>query len=85
MVAIRGWRKWKTKMFLGASLSHFFMLRLGLFIKCSSRGFRGIHVWDMPSLTQIFRDDSRNARNEGCDLSRDGNEIICNLVNGVLN
>ncbi|VAH75200.1 unnamed protein product [Triticum turgidum subsp. durum] len=48
----------------------------------------GIHVWHMPALTEIFGDDSVlqfgggtleacvQARNEGHDLAREGNEII---------
>ncbi|KAK8346050.1 hypothetical protein V6Z11_A07G191200 [Gossypium hirsutum] len=52
----------------------------------------GIHVWHMPALIEIFGDDSGNAlgavanrvaleacvqaRNEGRDLAREGNEII---------
>ncbi|GFP81318.1 ribulose-1,5-bisphosphate carboxylase/oxygenase large subunit [Phtheirospermum japonicum] len=75
---------------------------------------RGIHVWHMPALTEIFGNDSVlqfgggtlghpwgnapsvvanrvaleacvQARNEGCDLAAEGNELSVKLANGVLN
>lgn len=37
---------------------YLFHSRLGLSTRCSAGGFRGIHVWHMPALTEIFGDDS---------------------------
>uniref|UniRef100_A0A8S0XA89 Ribulose bisphosphate carboxylase large subunit C-terminal domain-containing protein n=1 Tax=Spirodela intermedia TaxID=51605 RepID=A0A8S0XA89_SPIIN len=37
---------------------YFLHSRLGLYARCSACGFRGIHVWHMPALTEIFGDDS---------------------------
>lgn len=31
---------------------------LGIYARCYTGGFRGIHVWHMPALTEIFGDDS---------------------------
>ncbi|MBA0629926.1 hypothetical protein Godav_002068 [Gossypium davidsonii] len=52
------------------------LLRDDFIEKNRSRGVlsvasRGIYVWHMPALAEIFGDDSRR------DLTREGNEIIC--------